>query len=196
VEMGGGQLMPEVCCISEWLGEDWFCLSTDGESIWFSPGDEIPQKGESSPKIMLRVVWNLHGFHLINVSSQRVANFTLGIISVTCDRPYPKFLLLVKMTQGDILWFMLAMAHLIVPKRLLSFGSQVPTPSTSSSLLARSTPLRLLAFRATERCVPRKFIWRTWWTLVGYPGNVERSRSWEFGCSISRMDNPIATMYW
>jgi hypothetical protein len=43
------------------LGEAWFYLSTDDESIWLSPEDEAPQRERkiaSSPKMMLTIVWN------------------------------------------------------------------------------------------------------------------------------------------
>jgi hypothetical protein len=52
------------------LDESWFSLSTDHEPIWLTPKDESPQgdtKRESSPKMMLTVIWNPHGFHLIDV---------------------------------------------------------------------------------------------------------------------------------
>jgi hypothetical protein len=43
-------------------------------------------------------------FHWIDVlPKQRAANLALGMISRTSYRPYPKFLLLIKLTQGDVL---------------------------------------------------------------------------------------------
>jgi hypothetical protein len=55
-------------------------------------------------------------------------------------RPYPKFLFLIKMTQGDILRFTLTMPDHIVPKWLLCLWITIPDTSTSSSLFARSAP--------------------------------------------------------
>jgi hypothetical protein len=55
----------------------------------------------------------------------------LGMISRTSYRPYPKFLLLIKLTQGDVLWFTLRV--LIVPKRSLS--SWITIPCTEHPIL-------------------------------------------------------------
>jgi hypothetical protein len=44
------------------------------------------------------------------------------------------------MIQGAISWFRLPIPDLITPKRLLSFESQFPTPSTSSSWFTRHAP--------------------------------------------------------
>jgi hypothetical protein len=46
-------------------------------------------------------------------------------------------------------------------KRSSVFGSQLRNPSTSSSLFARSDPLRLLAFRGSERSASREPIRQT-----------------------------------
>jgi hypothetical protein len=52
------------------LDEAWFYFSNQHERIWL-PGHEDPQKTErqtiSSPKTMPTVVWNPHGFYLVDV---------------------------------------------------------------------------------------------------------------------------------
>jgi hypothetical protein len=54
--------------------------------------------------MMLMVVWNQHEFHLMNVLPKG-NKFDAGhyISHIPSYRPYPKFLLLINMTQGDIL---------------------------------------------------------------------------------------------
>jgi hypothetical protein len=50
--------------------DSWFDLSTDYESIWALSGDTSPEreiKMINSPKIMLTIVWNPHGFHVIDI---------------------------------------------------------------------------------------------------------------------------------
>jgi hypothetical protein len=52
------------------LDESWFCLDTDHELIWLQPDGEIPERERrtiQSEKVMLTIVWNHSGFHLINV---------------------------------------------------------------------------------------------------------------------------------
>jgi hypothetical protein len=52
------------------LDESWFCLSIDHESISLSSGDTAPERESkmiNSPKMMFAIVWNHHGFHLIDV---------------------------------------------------------------------------------------------------------------------------------
>jgi len=52
------------------LDESWFYLSTDYESIWLPSGDTAPERERkmiNSPKMMLTIVWNPHGFHVIDV---------------------------------------------------------------------------------------------------------------------------------
>jgi histone-lysine N-methyltransferase SETMAR len=52
------------------LDEYWFSFREDFERQWL-PGDEPPadrvQSMVSSPRVMLTVVWNTEGFHIINV---------------------------------------------------------------------------------------------------------------------------------
>jgi hypothetical protein len=52
------------------LDEVWFYFSSQREQIWL-PGQEDPptiqQQTISSPKTMLTVVWNPHGFHLVSL---------------------------------------------------------------------------------------------------------------------------------
>jgi hypothetical protein len=82
-----------------------FYLSIDHESIWRSPEDEAPQKDskrELSPKMMLAIVWNPDGFHLTNVLPKS-SKFNAGHDISHILSPLPKFLLLIKMNQGDIL---------------------------------------------------------------------------------------------
>jgi hypothetical protein len=52
--------------------------------------------------MMLTVVWNHTDFTSV-MSSQRAGNVALGIISLTAYRPYPKFLLVIKMNQENVL---------------------------------------------------------------------------------------------
>jgi hypothetical protein len=54
------------------LDESWFYfnLNTDHELIWILPDGEIPERARptiQSEKVMLTIVWNPIGFHLINV---------------------------------------------------------------------------------------------------------------------------------
>jgi hypothetical protein len=75
--------------------------------------------------MILTIVWNPHGFLLIDVIPQgskfNARHYLSRILS-----PLPKFLLLIKMTQGEILSFTLRMPDLVVPKRLLSFWITIP----------------------------------------------------------------------
>jgi hypothetical protein len=52
------------------LDEAWFYFSNQHEQIWL-PDQEDPPKIQrqtiSSPKAMLTVVWNPHGFHLVSL---------------------------------------------------------------------------------------------------------------------------------
>jgi hypothetical protein len=54
------------------LDESWFYLNlnTDHELMWLQPDGEIPKRERrtiQSEKVMLTIVWNPSGFHLINV---------------------------------------------------------------------------------------------------------------------------------
>jgi hypothetical protein len=52
------------------LDDSWFYLNTDHELIWLHPDGEIPERERctiQSEKVMLTIVWNPSGFHLINV---------------------------------------------------------------------------------------------------------------------------------
>jgi hypothetical protein len=54
------------------LDESWFYLNlnTDHELIWLQPDGEIPERERRTiqlEKVMLTIVWNPSGFHLINV---------------------------------------------------------------------------------------------------------------------------------
>jgi hypothetical protein len=52
------------------LDESWFYISTDHEFIWLRPDEEIPKRERQtvqSEKVMLIIVWNPSGFHLIRV---------------------------------------------------------------------------------------------------------------------------------
>jgi hypothetical protein len=54
------------------LDESWFYLNLnpDPELIWLQPDGEIPERERpmiQSEKVMLTIVWNPSGFHLINV---------------------------------------------------------------------------------------------------------------------------------
>jgi hypothetical protein len=104
------------------LDEGWLYLSTDHESVWFSLEDETPQRESRLGRSCSRSS-GIHTDFTWLMSNQRAANFTLVIISLTFPRPCLKFLLRIKMTQGDILWFTLTMPDFIVPKRLLCFWS-------------------------------------------------------------------------
>jgi hypothetical protein len=57
-------------------------------------------------------------------------------------------------------------------------------------------PLRLLAFLASEKSVSGEFMQRTWWTFLRSTGNSDGSRSRDFGCGISSMEDPIAKINW
>jgi histone-lysine N-methyltransferase SETMAR len=52
------------------LDESWLYLNTDHELMWIQPDGEIPERERrtiQSGKVMLTIVWNPSGFHLINV---------------------------------------------------------------------------------------------------------------------------------
>jgi hypothetical protein len=52
------------------VDESWFYLNTDDELIWLRREEEIPERVRQmvqSQKVMLPIVWNLNGFHLIRV---------------------------------------------------------------------------------------------------------------------------------
>jgi hypothetical protein len=52
------------------LDESWFYLHTDHELIWAQSDAEIPERQRhtvQSQKVMLTIVWNPGGFHLVNV---------------------------------------------------------------------------------------------------------------------------------
>jgi hypothetical protein len=51
------------------LGESWFYFNTEHELIWFQLDEEIPERERhtsQSEKVMLAIVWNPSGFHLID----------------------------------------------------------------------------------------------------------------------------------
>jgi hypothetical protein len=168
-----------------------FYLSPDHESIWHSPEDEAPLR-ETHLRRWCRQSSGTHTDFTWLMSSQRVANLALGMISLSSYRSSWKFLLLVKMTQGDIFDSRWQCQTSFCQNRDSVFGSEFPTPSSSLSWFARSRSLRLLAFRASERSASRELIRWTWWTLVSYPENFELSRLWDFRCGISRMVDLIA----
>jgi transposase len=52
------------------LDESWFYINTEHELIWLQLDEEIPERERGtiqSEKVMLTIVWNLSGFHVINV---------------------------------------------------------------------------------------------------------------------------------
>jgi histone-lysine N-methyltransferase SETMAR len=52
------------------LDESWFYLTTQHESIWFPETEKVPERERpmiQSKKLMLTIIWNPQGFHLINV---------------------------------------------------------------------------------------------------------------------------------
>jgi histone-lysine N-methyltransferase SETMAR len=52
------------------LDESWFYLSTDHEMIWLHSDEKVPERERhtiQSKILMLTIVWNPSGFHLINV---------------------------------------------------------------------------------------------------------------------------------
>jgi hypothetical protein len=54
------------------LDESWFYLSTDHEMIWIQSDEKLPEKERhtiQSKTLMVTIVWNLSGFHFINVLS-------------------------------------------------------------------------------------------------------------------------------
>jgi ABC-type uncharacterized transport system YnjBCD substrate-binding protein len=56
------------------LDESWFYLNTNHELIWLQPDGEIPERERRtihSENVMLTIVWNPSGFHLINVLPKR-----------------------------------------------------------------------------------------------------------------------------
>jgi hypothetical protein len=70
----------------------------------------------------------------------------------------PKFLLLIKMTEEDILRFTLTLPDFIVLKRFLYFWITVPSPEDFIFLICQISPVRLLAFRVSERSASRQLI--------------------------------------
>jgi hypothetical protein len=123
------------------LDEAWFYLFIDHELIWLRPEDEAPQKEKKivlSLKMMLTVVWNTHGFHLIDVLPKS-SKFNAGHYISHILSPLPEILALY---QDDL------RRHFVIhadntrshcAKTVTQFfESQFPTPSTSSSLFTRS----------------------------------------------------------
>jgi hypothetical protein len=56
------------------LNESWFYLNIGHGLIWLQPDGEIPERERGtiqSEKVMLTIVWNPSGFHLINVLPKR-----------------------------------------------------------------------------------------------------------------------------
>jgi hypothetical protein len=54
------------------LDESWFCLSIEHEIIWLQCGEKVSEREShviQSKKLILTIVWNPSGFHLINVLS-------------------------------------------------------------------------------------------------------------------------------
>jgi histone-lysine N-methyltransferase SETMAR len=54
--------------------ESWFYLRTDHEFIWLQADEEVPERERhtiQSEKVMLTIVWNPTGFHLIDFLSRR-----------------------------------------------------------------------------------------------------------------------------
>jgi hypothetical protein len=80
------------------------------------------------------------------MSYEMATNLTLDMISLTSYPPSPKFLLLIKMAQGDILWFALTMPDLIVPNRLLCFWITRPYAEHLILLIHRIWPYQTSCF--------------------------------------------------
>jgi hypothetical protein len=52
------------------LDEPWFCLSMDHPMVWFQSDEKVAEKERHTihpTKLMLTIIWNRSGFHLINV---------------------------------------------------------------------------------------------------------------------------------
>jgi hypothetical protein len=52
------------------LDESWFYVRTDHELIWAQLSAEIPERERhtiQSQNVMLTIVWNPDGFHLVNI---------------------------------------------------------------------------------------------------------------------------------
>jgi hypothetical protein len=75
--------------------------------------------------MILIVVGNSHKFHSIDVLPKG-GKFDAEHYISDIYNPYPEFLLLLKMTQGDILWFRMTMPELIVAKLLFCFSITIP----------------------------------------------------------------------
>jgi histone-lysine N-methyltransferase SETMAR len=74
------------------LDESWFYLSTDHELIWFPADGKVPEMERHtvhSEKLMLMIVWNSSGFHLINVLSKgfkfNATHYVTNILSSLAD---------------------------------------------------------------------------------------------------------------
>jgi histone-lysine N-methyltransferase SETMAR len=76
------------------LDELWFYFNTEHELIWLHPDEKIPERERrmiQSEKVMLTIVWNPSGFHLINILPKEFkfnASFDitqiLGLLSDWC----------------------------------------------------------------------------------------------------------------
>jgi hypothetical protein len=56
------------------LDEEWFDLHKDYELIWLQPGDLVPERERHMiqyEKVMLTIIWNPTGFHVIDFLSRR-----------------------------------------------------------------------------------------------------------------------------
>jgi hypothetical protein len=64
-----GRHWHDIITLIEW----WFYLNTDHESIWLPADEKVPEREWhiiQSEKLILTIVWNISGFHLINLFSK------------------------------------------------------------------------------------------------------------------------------
>jgi hypothetical protein len=101
----------------------WVLGSADHESIWPSPEDEAPQRA----RMMLTVVWNPHGFCLIDVqpkdSEFNVEHYISRVLSLLPEI----FCSFSRWPKETFLWFALTMPDFILPKRWFCFEITIPS---------------------------------------------------------------------
>jgi hypothetical protein len=111
-------------------------------------------------------------FHLIDVLPKD-SKFNAGHYIFHILSPLPKFLLLIKMSKGDILWFA-ANARPHYAKTVTQFLDHNSRRRADHPPYSPDLALHTSNFQVSESSASSEFIRPTWWTLVRYPGKFER----------------------
>jgi hypothetical protein len=118
-------------------------------------------------------------------------------------RPYSKFLLLIKMTEWDIFVIHADNDRPRCSKTVLQFWITISYPEHLILLFGKIQPLDLWLSRYLNGVLQGRSFDETDELLSAIQEIIrwvdDRStigRRWDFGCGISRMDDPIAKLYW